>query len=77
MKSIFLLGLLLVSLSTYAEKTEVGEKVEPQCGEPCATCPGGIRKCDKTLSSSERTIKERNSRVKALRKNNKPRTTRQ
>ena len=40
MKIMFFLGVLLFSLVNYAQKNEVGEKTEPQCGEPCSTCPG-------------------------------------
>lgn len=56
MKSI-LAVILLFSFSSYAQKSSVGEKLEPQCGEPCTTCPGGIRKCDKTLNTAPRSPK--------------------
>lgn len=49
--------MLMFSLSSHAQKSSVGEKSEPQCGEPCATCPGGIRQCDKTLNTAPRAPK--------------------
>jgi hypothetical protein len=46
----FLVVLMIFSNLALANDM-LGEQNEPQCGEPCSVCAGGIKKCDKTQAN--------------------------
>jgi hypothetical protein len=53
MKSLLLCSLMIFTTQAFA----LGQLDEPKCGEPCTTCPSGIKECKKYKVSDNREAK--------------------